>query len=153
MTQKWLKSDSQSPTPEWPQSDPKLTQKWLQTPSWVIFESLLGHFGVTQEWDTESHAWESSWVSGYAIRTPHKRFSKMISLNAKNLESVFLAEPHVAVMLSCRTLSAKVCCRTLQSPNRKPWNRRKIVLPNPGMSGPNNLNHIWFLLPSAKMTW
>ena len=37
-------------------------------------------------------------------RTPHKRFSKMISLHTKNLESALLAEPHVAVMFSCRTL-------------------------------------------------
>ena len=54
--------------------------------------------------------------------TPHKMFSKMISLNAKNLESVLLAEPHVAVMFSCRTLtrSAKVSCRTPQLPNLSP---------------------------------
>ena len=47
---------------------------------------------------------------------PHKKFSKIISLNVKNLESVLLAEPYVDVMFSCRTLtcSAKVCCRTLQ---------------------------------------
>ena len=46
----------------------------------------------------------------------HKRFGKMISPNAKNLESVLLAEPHVAVMFSFRTLtrSAKGSCRTLQ---------------------------------------
>ena len=35
---------------------------------------------------------------------PHKRFSKMISLNAENLESALLAEHHVAVMFSCRNL-------------------------------------------------
>ena len=38
-------------------------------------------------------------------RTPHKRFSKMISPNAMNLENVLLAEPHVAVMFPCRTLT------------------------------------------------
>ena len=40
----------------------------------------------------------------------------MISPNAKNLESVLLAEPRVAVIVSCRTLtcSAKVSCRTLK---------------------------------------
>ena len=45
-------------------------------------------------------------------RSPHKRLSKMISLNAKNLENVLLPEPQVAVMFSCRTLtrSAKVSC-------------------------------------------
>ena len=40
---KRLKSDSQGPTPEWPQSDLKLTQKWLRTHFWVIFESLSSH--------------------------------------------------------------------------------------------------------------
>ena len=33
-------------------------------------------------------------------RTPHKRFSKMISLDAKNLESVLLTELHVAVQIA-----------------------------------------------------
>ena len=64
--------------------------------------------------------------------TPHTRFSKMIFLNAKNSESALLAEPHGAVMFSCRTLtfSAKQSCRTLEIAEPKalkdnlaePWN-------------------------------
>ena len=65
-------------------------------------------------------------------RTPHKTFSKMISLQAKNLESVLLAEPHVAVivMFFCRTLirSAKVSCRTLQIAEPKALNSEKDYL-------------------------
>ena len=68
-------------------------------------------------------------ASRNAIGPPYTRFSKMISLNAKNLEETyFLPNPmlHVAVMFSCRTLtrSAKVCCRTLsKSPNlAEAWN-------------------------------
>ena len=37
-------------TPRAPrQSDPKVTRNWLQTPFWVIFESLLRHLGSL--WD------------------------------------------------------------------------------------------------------
>ena len=63
--------------------------------------------------------------------TPHKRFSKMISLNAENVESAYLAEPHVAVMFSCRTLtrSAKVSCRTLQIAEPKAPNSEKLSGP------------------------
>ena len=59
---------------------------------------------------------------------PHKRFSKMIAL-----ESILLAEPHVAVMLSCRTLtrSAKVCRRTLQVAEPKALNLEKGCLAEP----------------------
>ena len=48
----------------------------------------------------------------------------MISLNIKNLESGLLAEPNVAVMFSCRTLtcSVKVLCRTLQISEPKALN-------------------------------
>ena len=57
----------------------------------------------------------------------------MISLNAKNLESVLLAQHHVAVMFSCRTLtrSEKVCCRTLQVAERKALNLEKDYLAEP----------------------
>ena len=60
-------------------------------------------------------------------KTQQKTFSKMISLNAKNLESVLLAESHFAVMFSCRTLthSAKVSCRTLQITEPKAVNSEK----------------------------
>ena len=63
-------------------------------------------------------------------RTPHKRFSKMISLNAKKLETVLVAEHHVAVMFSCRTFtcSAKVSCRTLQIAEPKALNLEKDYL-------------------------
>ena len=66
-------------------------------------------------------------------RTPHRRFSKMISPNAKNLESALLAEPHVAVMFPCRTLtrSAKVSCRTLQIAEPKALNLEKDYLAEP----------------------
>ena len=65
--------------------------------------------------------------------TPHKRFSKMISQNVKNLESVLLAEPHVAVMFCCRTLihSEKVSCRTLQIAEPKALNLEKDCLAEP----------------------
>ena len=65
------------------------------------------------------------------------RFSKMISLNAKILESVVLSEPHVAVMFSCRPLthSAKVCCRTLQIAELKALNVEKDYLAEPSNVG------------------
>ena len=47
MTQDWLKSDSQGPTPEWPE----VTQQWLKNDSrmgsGVTFESILCRFGVS----------------------------------------------------------------------------------------------------------
>ena len=51
----------------------------------------------------------------------------MIFLNAKNSESTLLAEPHGAVMFSCRTLtfSAKVSCRTLEIAEPKALNLEK----------------------------
>ena len=57
----------------------------------------------------------------------------MISLNAKNLESVLLAETHVAVVFSCRTLtrSVKVSCRTLQIAEPKALNLEKDYLAEP----------------------
>ena len=60
-------------------------------------------------------------------RTPHKRFSKMIFRNAKTLEGALLAEPHVAVMFPCRTLtrSAKVSCRTVKIAEPKAMNSEK----------------------------
>ena len=69
------------------------------------------------------HAWLLSLSSENATGTPHKRFSKIISLNAKNLESV----PDVAVMFSCQTLthSAKVFCRALQIAKPKALNSEK----------------------------
>ena len=69
--------------------------------------------------------------------TPHKRFSKMISLNAKNSESALLAEPHGAVMFSCRTLtsSAKVSCRTLEIAEPKALNLEKDNLAEPWNAG------------------
>ena len=69
--------------------------------------------------------------------TPHKRFSKIISLNAENLESALLAEPHVAVMFSCRTLTrtAKVSCRTLQIAKPKALNLEKDHLAEPWNGG------------------
>ena len=68
-------------------------------------------------------------------RTPQKRFSKMISL--QNLESAPLAEPHVAVMFSCRTLtrSAKVSCRTLRIAEPKALNSEKDYLAEPWNAG------------------
>ena len=45
---KWPKSDSKVTRPDRPQSDPKVTQKWLRTHFWVTFESL----GVTLGWGT-----------------------------------------------------------------------------------------------------
>ena len=69
--------------------------------------------------------------------TPHKRFSKMIFLNAKNSESALLAEPHGAVMFSCRTLtfSAKVSCRTLEIAEPKALNLEKDNLAEPWNAG------------------
>ena len=57
----------------------------------------------------------------------------MISLNAKNLQCILLAKPHVAVMFSFRTLtrSAKVCFRTLQIPEPKAMNLEKACLGGP----------------------
>ena len=57
----------------------------------------------------------------------------MVSLHAKDLESALLAEPHVAVMFSCRTLtrSAKVSCRTLQIAEPKALNLEKDYLAEP----------------------
>ena len=69
--------------------------------------------------------------------TPHKRFSKMIFLNAKNPESALLAEPHGAVMFSCRTLtfSAKVSCRTLEIAEPKALSLEKDHLAEPWNGG------------------
>ena len=60
----------------------------------------------------------------------HFRFSKMISLHAKNLESAPLAEPHIALIFSCRTLtrSEKVSCRTLRIAEPKPLKSEKDYL-------------------------
>ena len=57
----------------------------------------------------------------------------MTSLNTKNLESVLLAKPHLAVTLPCRTLtlSAKVPCRTLQIVEPKALNSEKDYLAEP----------------------
>ena len=65
--------------------------------------------------------------------TQHKRFSKVISLKAKNSESVLLAEPHVSVMFSCQTLtlSAGVSCRTLQIAESKTLKLEKDYLAEP----------------------
>ena len=70
-------------------------------------------------------------------RTPHKRFSKMISLHAKNLESALLAEPHFALMFSCRTLtrSAKVSCQTLRIAEPKALNSERDYLAEPRNAG------------------
>ena len=70
-------------------------------------------------------------------KTPHKRFSKMISLHAKNLENVLLAEPRLAVMFPCRTLtrSAKVSCRALQIAEPKALNSEKDHLAEPWNAG------------------
>ena len=80
--------------------------------------------------------------------TPHKRFSKMIFLNAKKSESALLAEPHGAVMFSCRTLtfSAKVSCRTLEIAEPKALNLEKDNLAEPWNAGsfrvrPLNFRH------------
>ena len=61
----------------------------------------------------------------------------MISLNAKNLESALLAEPHVAVMFSCRTLtrSANVSCRSLQIAEPKALKLEKAYLAEPWNAG------------------
>ena len=61
----------------------------------------------------------------------------MISLRAKNLESALLAEPHVAVMFSFRTLtrSAKVSCRTLRLAEPKALNAEKDYLAEPWNAG------------------
>ena len=61
----------------------------------------------------------------------------MLSLNAKNLESALLADPHVAVMSSGRTLtcSAKVSCRTLQIAEPKALNLEKDYLAEPWNAG------------------
>ena len=69
--------------------------------------------------------------------TPHERFSKMIFLNAKNSESALLAEPHGAVMFSCRTLtfSAKVSCRTLEIAEPKALSLEKDHLAEPWNGG------------------
>ena len=75
--------------------------------------------------------------SGNTKGPPRKRFSKMISLNAKNLESVLLAEPQLAVMFPCRTLtrSAKVSCRTLRLAEPKALNSEKDYLAEPWNAG------------------
>ena len=85
-------------------------------------------------------------------RTPHKRFSKMISLNAKNLESVLLAEPQLAVMFPCRTLtrSAKVSCRTLQNAEPKALNSEKDYLAEPRNAG--SFRKCPMLMRAAKTT-
>ena len=61
----------------------------------------------------------------------------MISLNVKNLDTALLAEPHVIVMLSCRTLarSAKVTCRTLQIAAPLALNLEKVYLAEPWNAG------------------
>ena len=61
----------------------------------------------------------------------------MISLHAKNLESALLAEPHVAVMFPCRTLtrSAKASCRTLRIAEPKALNLEKDYLAEPWNAG------------------
>ena len=65
---------------------------------------------------------------------PHMRFSKIISLNAaKDLESILLAEAHVAVMFSCGgalpnldPCSEGMFARHSKSPSLKPCTLRRI---------------------------
>ena len=61
----------------------------------------------------------------------------MIFLNAKNSESALLAEPHGAVMFSCRTLtfSAKVSYRTFEIAEPKALNLEKDNLTEPWNAG------------------
>ena len=54
---KWPKSDSKVTRPDRPQSDPKVTQKWLRTHFCVIFESLSSHSGVGPRESFLSHFW------------------------------------------------------------------------------------------------
>ena len=58
---KWPKSDSKVTQADRPQSDPKVTQKWLKNDSkmgsGVTFESILGHFGVGLPESLLSHFW------------------------------------------------------------------------------------------------
>ena len=84
--------------------------------------------------------------------TPHKRFSKMIFLNAKNSESALLAEPHGAVMFSCRTLtfSAKVSCRTLEIAEPKALSLEKDHLAEPWNGGSFHLCPKKSLLESLR---
>ena len=62
----------------------------------------------------------------------HLVWTLLIFLNMKNLESVRLDEPHVAVIFSCRTMtrSAKVSCRTLQIAEPRALNSEKDYLPS-----------------------
>ena len=106
------------------------------------------------------------WFSCLKVRggslPSNKRFSKMISWNAKNLGSALLAEPHVAVMFSCRTLtpSEKVSCRTVQIAEPNALNLGKDYLAEPRNAGsfricpkvvrmyktptnPRNSHHCW----------
>ena len=144
MTKKWLSGDSPKVTPKvtfWP-------EKRLKSDLFGSKSHFRGHFWATLGESPESHflvTFELLWFfrglgacSRFPRWQPHKRLSKMISLNAKNLESILLAEPHIAVMFSSRTLtrSAKVADKTLQIAEPKPWMRRRILLPNPGMPGP-----------------
>ena len=61
MTQRWLKSDSQGPTPEWLKNDSTMG-------SGVTFELLLGHFGVSLLGSLLSHFWVTLTLSVFLRR-------------------------------------------------------------------------------------
>ena len=78
-------------------------------------------------WPKQCHS------SGNGIGPPPPKGSARCSLSpskSQNLESMLLAEPHVAVMFSCRTLTrlAEICCRTLQTAEPEALNLEKGFL-------------------------
>ena len=76
VTQKWLKSESTGPSPDWAQ----VTQKWLRNDSnmgsGVAFESLLGHFGVGLPESLLSHFWVT--LIGWGEKTPTPKISALL---------------------------------------------------------------------------
>ena len=127
---------------ETPYHDPRITlpKHQLYTLSWTMLLVIISQRRVHLRRRTlqlaRKHLPEAPLFRKRKI-TPHKRFSKMIFLNAKNSESALLAEPHGAVMFSCRTLtfSAKVSCRTLEIAEPKALNLEKDNLAEPWNAG------------------
>ena len=73
-------------------------------------------------------------ISGNA-KDPRKRFSRMISLHAKNLESAPLAEPHFCSHVLLPNLHPMVSCRTLRIAEPTALNSDKDYLAEPSNAG------------------
>ena len=98
---------------------------------WLIFHKIL-----TPDWNPPKQSLGQI-LDKFGVRAAFECCKGKKVSQAKNLESVLLAEPHVAVMFSCRTLTgpAKVSFRTLQIAEPKALTLEKDYFPEPWNAG------------------